>query len=635
MSFISLKDILITARQEAHRMRHFFLGVEHLFIALLEIKNGLASSVITEYGFTTEYVIDAVRRKAGKGSRHRLWAGVPNTPRTEVIFDVAQEIARDDSRTAINERDLLIAILDEDDSIPARVLKTLEIDATAMKEKVKVMKPVRSAVGSFTKIDVSPDFVRELTNDELFILRKMFHGYASIRVETALTGGYTSSQLLVVTPIKVGDKEAASVVVKIGPTDDILDEARRYNKYVKDTLPPLTARLEDKPVAPDTSELAGLKYTFLTDSDGNPKDMRAIVNKWSGDRLGRWLHQKLYGEFGEKWWKQTRPYRFEAWREYDWVLPPILTLKITPEEQKPSGATILRFPIRRTRITELDLGEIIVVENFLVYKVDPERGAIRLALAQGESTARAYQIEVQGIDFDKDTYFRGEVVDRLVGTVWKTRDDELMSSLLQLSPDFEVRNNKIEVNNFALPNPVKFYSPLLDAIVLGSISTIHGDLHLGNILIGPNDSALLIDFARTRDGHAIFDWANLEVSIMSELVVPQIGETWDDVRKLMQYLAVIDNPDLEHNIPDNINDALKAVAALRQIVAQSLANEDRWHEYSLALAFTALRAMTWETMSDTSRRLMYLVSAFAMYHFNTREGASSDHTPSPEVTDFE
>ena len=45
--------------------------------------------------------------------------------------------------------------------------------------------------------------------------------------------------------------------------------------------------------------------------------------------------------------------------------------------------------------------------------------------------------------------------------------------------------------------------------------------------------------------------------------------------------------------------------------------------------------MTWETMSDTSRRLMYLVSAFAMYHFNTREGASSDHTPSPEVTDFE
>lgn len=635
MSLISLKDILITARQEAHRMRHFFLGAEHLFIALLEIKHGLASSVINEYGLTTEYVIDAVRRKAGKGSRHRLWAGVPNTPRTEVIFDVAQEIARDDNRTSINERDLFVAILEEGDSIPARVLQSLEIDALEMKDKVREMKPIQSAVGSFTKIDMSPNFDRELSNDELFILRKMFHGYASIRVETALTGGYTSSQLLVVTPIKIEGKEAASVVVKIGPTDDILDEAQRYNKYVKDTLPPLTARLEDKPVAPDTSELAGLKYTFLTDSHGNPKDMRAIVNQWSGDRLGRWLHQKLYGEFGEKWWKQARPYRFEAWREYDWLLPPILTLKVTPEEKKPSGAAVLRFPIRRSRITDLDLGEVIVVENFIVYKVDPERGAIRLALAQGESTARAYQIEVQGIDFEKDTYFRGEVVDRLVGTVWQTRDDELMSSLLQLSPDFEVRNSNILINNVTLPNPVKFYSPLLDAIIIGTISTIHGDLHLGNILIGPNDSALLIDFARTRDGHAIFDWANLEISIMNELVVPQIGESWDDVRQLMQYLAVIDNPELGESIPEHINDALKAVVALRQIVAQSLATGDSWYEYSLALAYTALRAMTWETVSVTGRRLMYLVSAFAMYHFNTREGRSSDHTPSPEVTDFE
>lgn len=80
MSQISLRDILINAKQESHRMRHYFLGVEHLFIALLEIKSGLTSSILNEQGFTTDYVIDAVRRKAGKGSRHRLWAGVPNTP---------------------------------------------------------------------------------------------------------------------------------------------------------------------------------------------------------------------------------------------------------------------------------------------------------------------------------------------------------------------------------------------------------------------------------------------------------------------------------------------------------------------------------------------------------------------------
>ncbi|MEO0598567.1 MAG: phosphotransferase, partial [Chloroflexota bacterium] len=487
----------------------------------------------------------------------------------------------------------------------------------------------------FVKIDVMSDFEDALSPDELFILRKMFHGYESLRIETNLTGGYTSSRLLVATPIRMGNLEAASVVVKIGLTDHILDEAQRYNKYVKDTLPPLTARLEDRPIAPDTSQLAGLRYTFLTDASGNPKDMRAIVNEWDGDKLGRWLHQRLFGEFGEKWWKQTRPYRFEAWREYDWLLPPVLTIKVKEDETGTPQGRRLRFPIRRSHILELDLGEHVLIENFIVYKVDPEKGKIRLALAQGENTARAYQIEVQGIDFDKDSYFRGEVVDKLAGTVWRTRDDELISSLRQLNPDFEVSGKEITINGLPLPNPVVYYNMMLDAIVMGTISTIHGDLHLGNILIGPSDSALLIDFERTRDGHSIFDWANLEVSLISELVVPKVGDTWDDVRRLIGYLAVVDEPEYADRVPEDINDALKAITALRQIVSQSLSQKDKWHEYSLALGFTALRAMTWETMPVTSRRVMYLVSAIAMYHFSQREGgAEGDHTPSPDATDF-
>ncbi|MGJ3239007.1 MAG: Clp protease N-terminal domain-containing protein [Anaerolineae bacterium] len=636
MGLTTLKEILISARQESHRMHHFFLGVEHLFIALLEIKHGLASALVNEYGLTPEYIIDAIRRKAGKGSQHRLWAGVPNTPRTEVVFDVAQEIARTDGRTTINERDLIIAILDENDSIPVRVLKSLELDVSTLKQKIRDLQPSSEVrAGGFTKIDFAPDFEGALTNDETYILRRMFQGYPSIRIDTSLSGGYTSAQLLVVTPIRLGDRPAASVVVKIGPTDAILDEAQRYNKFVKDTLPPLTARLEDKPVAPDNSDLAGVKYTFLTDSAGNPSDMRAKVTEWSGERLGRWLHRRLYGEFGEKWWKQTRPYRFEAWREYDWLLPPILTLKIADPDDKPVSAPRLRFPIRRNQLIGLDLGEVIAVENFLVYKVEPERGSIRLALAQGESTARAYQIEVQGIDFNRDTYFRGEVVDQLVGTVWKTRDDELMTSLTELTPDFDVYGNNITINQVSLPNPVKFYNPLLDAVVIGSISTIHGDLHLGNILIGPNDSALLIDFARTRDGHSIFDWANLEVSLLSELVVPIVGDSWDDIRQLMSYLAVIDHPELADQIPEDVNDALKAISSLREIVAQGLSKDGEWYEYSLTLAFTALRAMTWKTMSIKSRRLMFLVSAFAMYHFNQYKiEQGTEHTPSPDRTDF-
>ncbi|PJF38120.1 MAG: hypothetical protein CUN55_18625, partial [Phototrophicales bacterium] len=120
---LPLKDIIISARQESHRMRHYYLGVEHLLIALLDVKGGIAAQLVQEQGLTPEYVIDAIRRKIGKGGKHRLWAGVPNTPRADIVLGIANDLAINHGRTQIEENDLLIALLEEKDNMAVRVLK--------------------------------------------------------------------------------------------------------------------------------------------------------------------------------------------------------------------------------------------------------------------------------------------------------------------------------------------------------------------------------------------------------------------------------------------------------------------------------------------------------------------------------
>ena len=640
MANIPLKDILISARQESYRMRHFYLGVEHILIALLEVKGGIAAGILKQEGLTSEYVIDAIRRKIGKGSQHRLWAGVPNTPRTDVVLGIANEIALEEGRKEIEERDLLIAIFEERDSIAVRALEALNLDIDVLTQAARTYQTSAARnTQPFVQVDFGPGFDPDtiLNTDQLFVLRRMFHGYASIRLERRLMGGYTPSLILVVTPINADTREDAAVVVKIGETDAILDEAQRYDSYVRGRLPPFTARLEERPTAPETSDLAGVKYTLVASPDTQPQDLRAVAKTWSGEALAQWIETALYPTFGKMWWRQNRLYRFQVWREYDWLLPPVLTLELL---EKPPGenAHILKFPIRRMRLGEIEYGDLVVVQNFTVQKIDRDQKTIQLALGNSLDTTRAYKIEVRGIDFEKDTYYRGEVVEQLAGSVWKTRDEQLLHAVRALEPDFALDADSIPLNESTIeniPNPLSAYHAMLDSYVNGTLSTIHGDMHLGNILVGPNNSPSLIDFEHTRDGHTVFDWATLEISLLNELVMPVAGTTWDDARRVLCYIAPLTVGD---PLPDDdpaMVDAMQPIIKVRGIARECLNEQESWGEYFIALAACALRAIRWENLPRENRRLMFLLAGLAMYELRHRVQQSGEAgTPSPEETDL-
>jgi hypothetical protein len=80
--------------------------------------------------------------------------------------------------------------------------------------------------------------------------------------------------------------------------------------------------------------------------------------------------------------------------------------------------------------------------------------------------------------------------------------------------------------------------------------------------------------------------------------------------------------------------AFAPILALRQIV-DGLLTDNHWAEYYTALAMCALRAVCWRTMSDGARRLMFLLSGWAMWQVSHKLFQATD-TPSPdeaEITD--
>ncbi|NDJ59580.1 MAG: phosphotransferase [Chloroflexi bacterium] len=639
---IGLRDILINARQESFRMQHYFLGVEHLFIALLEIQGGLASSILEEHGLTARYVIDAIRRHAGKGSQQRLWAGMPNSPRADVVLGIANDLALEDGRAEINERDLLIAILDEHDSIPVRILRKLDLDIDHLLKDVSERTPNYLPRQPHLRTTYAEMFdgAAPLSDAQLLILRRMFYGYDQIRIEQRLTGGYTEAAILVVTPINADNLEDASVVVKIDHADIILDEAQRYDLHVKNSLPPLTARLEERPTTAETSDLAGLKYTFIGDSNSTAPNLRIAAKDLGVNALGDWLHEELYPYFGRTWWQQRRPFRFQVWSEYDWLLPPVLTLEYLPDAEPPGDSYLIKDPVRRERLKLAEYGDVVVIENFVVQRVHRDKDAIQLAIGKGTEVARrAYKIEVIGMNLAQNAYYRGEVVDQLIGRVWKTRSEQLFHAASALDPDFDLQEELIPgiPGIDKLPNPIFAHEKLLDRYVNGSLSKIHGDLHLGNILMGPNRSAFLIDFANTRNGHTLFDWASLEISLLSDVVMAVTDGSWDSARQVAHYMLTIDDEDKSAADADaRLLTALDSVIAVREIAFDCLARPNHWSEYHIALALCSMRAITWDTMPRAGRRLMFLLAALAIKLSTTLGGRSSsmDTVEDSDLTDL-
>jgi hypothetical protein len=621
MADIILKDILIGARQESYRMRHFYVGTEHLFIAVLSSKGGLSGSIIQEYGLTPEYVIDAIRRKIGKGGKHRLWAGVPNTPRTEVLLGIANDLALEAGREEISERDLLTAIFEEDDNIPVRVLNALGLNNIEdLTEKARNFSIKSDSQHAFVKVNFGADFDQgnPLSSEQLLILRRMFEDCAEIRIERRLPENSERASLLMVTPICDENQESATTIVKMDQVNAILDESQRYAAYVQLKLPTTTARIANKPIAPEMANLAGIQYTLPT-GGSIPQDFSTAVTNWNDEQLEKWLHRELFPVFGHHWWQKNKPHRFQVWREYDWMLPPIMTLDLVKEKNQPPVSYVIKMPVDGKKIHKPGRGDVIAIENFVVEKVYPERNMILLASGQGTDAAESYKVQLYGIDLSANTFYRGEVIESIVGRVRETRKEQLIKIATSLEPPFNVESKNIPfdgVGTGELPNPIFAYKSIAEASFTGVSSMIHGNLHPGCIIVNDKQGAFLVDFAHVRDGHTLFDWAMLESTLLSQDIMPTIGESWDDAKAVIKQLIEL-NDGLSLNELD-ANGHLPSVAKVRGVAQKCLLDKDNWTEYFIALAFCSMHAMTREDLSTGGRRLMFLASALAFHELQTR-----------------
>ncbi len=598
-----LLNIISHIETESARQGHYYLGVEHLFMALTRIENGVTANALTEMGLSPRFIRHSVRAAAGPGDSRRHWPGFRTTPRYKVIIQYAQKLADARGKRRIGEQDLLLAILSEKENIAARVLVDLGVDLERLKASAAGLQDTQGA--TYPPIPISG---AELPPEHVRVLSQMFNAYTRLTVVHTFEG-FSGASVLLIRPTKPDGRDDADVIVKLDHARVIWYEKLRYDSYVKSTLPPVTARITDPPVVLDKPDIGGLKYTFVGQRDAaQTQTLYDYVQRHGPAALGRIIKERVHATFGQGWWRQRQPYGFALWQEYEHVLPPALVVELEGDQSQAKGHK-LQPRGKWSRANSINVGDMVTLDNFTIDRVYPERQELKLIAGASASAAdRANKVMVRGDAAGRAV--QGDRARRLVGRVIQTRRGILHEQAQAIFPDLDLGQTHITVlPDLSLPNPLVFYAQLLQARVDGTLSTIHGDLHLGNILVDPDERSWLIDFRWTRDGHTLFDWAVLEVSILADVIAPLVK---GNIQRVITALLALNEQAALPTDPGAFAQSFEALRTVREIVQRCLFDPRNRGEYFAGLAMCALRAITWgDTTTSEAKELLFWVAALA------------------------
>ena len=119
------RRVLSLAQEEAQRLKHNYIGTEHLLLGLIREENGVAVKVLQELGVKPQRVKDMVERTVGQGQRAMFSSKLTLTPRTKRVIELAVDEARRMGHHYIGTEHLLLGLVREGEGVAVNVLRSM------------------------------------------------------------------------------------------------------------------------------------------------------------------------------------------------------------------------------------------------------------------------------------------------------------------------------------------------------------------------------------------------------------------------------------------------------------------------------------------------------------------------------
>ncbi len=411
--------------------------------------------------------------------------------------------------------------------------------------------------------------------------------------------GYSGSWIYQVKPLKDDDNPELPLIVKIGSISLIEKELGAYQECVQYQWPGIAKLYDDKPVFPDNSNLAGLRYSLMGGGVFKFKSLFKYFLETDTDSIVSLLNSRLFQMMKDRMLLPSRV-KFDSFLKsnFDRILPP--DLFISPLSEDDARLPLITPDNLLSR--SLQPGDLVRIKGFSITKVDLRNQVVNLILPP-DYLPNTFTIRLQ-LSEELETHRFGQRIGFLSGKVLETRRSRLDNEVKNLiGGSFDPESETVNLSDgSALCNPLLSVESILDETRHIRVNYIHGDLNLENILVDSQvEDICLIDFAEARQDYVLLDFFRMEIEIITKLVSVILAENNLSPEviypfyKQLHYTTFQFNQQPLSKLPHpSLQKPFAIISAIRKAARDGFYDRDDFHEYYQGLTLYLLSSLKYK-----------------------------------------
>ena len=131
------KRALSLASAEAIKLRHAYVGTEHILLALVREADSVAANVLVSMGVEPKTVQEQIAQVVAPGHEDPDGSNMPMTPKAKQAVETAADQAALLGHHYVGTEHLLLGLLLQEDGIAAQVLGTLGVDLGQIRDRIQ------------------------------------------------------------------------------------------------------------------------------------------------------------------------------------------------------------------------------------------------------------------------------------------------------------------------------------------------------------------------------------------------------------------------------------------------------------------------------------------------------------------